>query len=125
LSHSPPNIFCCFKVPKASPAQVLSPFNLAPDLSSKQSQARKHKCWKESAPHYLMSTTRKATDEKEEEEAQARQATAPQNLLNCRQSKASKQSPETLTMHGSLTFPEEEVEEEEVLVINNKNKNTP
>jgi hypothetical protein len=72
-----------------------------------------------------MSTTRKATDEKEEEEAQARQATAPapapQNLFNCRQSKASKQSPETLTMHGSLTFPEEE----EVLVINNKNKNTP
>jgi hypothetical protein len=75
-----------------------------------------------------MSTTRKATDEKEEEEAQARQATAPapapQNLLNCRQSKASKQSPETLTMHGSLTFPEEE-EQQEVLVINNKNKNTP
>jgi hypothetical protein len=79
-----------------------------------------------------MSTTRKATDEKEEEEAQARQATAPapQSLLNCRQSTASKQSPETLTMHGSLTFPEEEEEEEEeekeeVLVINNKNKNTP
>jgi hypothetical protein len=77
-----------------------------------------------------MSTTRKVTDEKEEEEAQARQATAPapQKLLNCRQSKASKQSPETLTMHGSLTFPEEEEEEEEkeeVLVINNKNKNTP
>jgi len=73
-----------------------------------------------------MSTTRKATDEKEEEEAQARQATAPapQNLLNCRQSKASKQSPETLTMHGSLTFPEEE-QQQEVLVINNKNKNTP
>jgi hypothetical protein len=74
-----------------------------------------------------MSTTRKATDEKAEEEAQARQATAPapQNPLNCRQSKASKQSPETLTMHGSLTFPEEEEEqEEEVLVINNKNKNT-
>jgi hypothetical protein len=75
-----------------------------------------------------MSTTRKATDEKEEEEAQATQATAPapapQNPLNCRQSKASKRSPETLTMHGSLTFPEEE-QEQEVLVINNKNKNNP